>query len=58
MNEYQRLIAYLKILMCNLAVLHHNAVGDGWFEVHGELDRWPGAEDWHALWDEDGQTAR
>lgn len=42
MNEFQRLIAYLKILMCNLAVLHHNAVGEGWFEVHGELDRWQG----------------
>ena len=42
MNEYQRMIMYLKIMMCNLAILHHNVVGDGWFEVHGELDRWQG----------------
>lgn len=42
MNEYQRMIMYLKIMMCNLAILHHNVVGDGWFEAHGELDRWQG----------------
>lgn len=40
MNEYQRMLMYLKIMMCNLAVLHHNAAGEGWFEVHRELDRW------------------
>ena len=40
MNEYQRMLMYLKIMMCNLAVLHHDAAGEGWFEVHRELDRW------------------
>ena len=42
MNEYQKMLMYLKIMMCNLAILHHNVVGDGWFEAHGELDRWQG----------------
>lgn len=42
MNEYQRMLMYLKVMMCNLAILHHNVVGDGWFEAHGELDRWQG----------------
>lgn len=38
MNEFQRMLAFLKILQCNLAVLHHGASGDGWFEVHSYLD--------------------
>lgn len=42
MNEYQKMLMYLKIMMCNLAILHHNIVGDGWFEAHGEIDRWQG----------------
>lgn len=40
MNEYQRLLMYYKIFQCNLAVLHHNITGDGFFEAHAELDRW------------------
>ena len=32
------MLAFLKVLQCNLAVLHHGASGDGWFEVHGYLD--------------------
>lgn len=42
MNEYQRMVMYLKILLCNLSILHHNVVGDGWFEAHEQLDRWQG----------------
>ena len=38
MNEFQRMLAFLKILQCNLAVLHHGVSGDGWFEVHHYLD--------------------
>ena len=38
MNEFQRMLAFLKILQCNLAVLHHGVSGDGWFEVHNYLD--------------------
>ena len=38
MNEFQRMLAFLKVLQCNLAVLHHGASGEGWFEVHGYLD--------------------
>lgn len=37
MNEYQKLVMYLKILQSNLAVLHHNIVGSGWFEAHGVI---------------------
>lgn len=40
MNEYQRLLMYFKIFQCNLAILHHNITGDGFFEAHAELDRW------------------
>lgn len=40
MNEYQRLIAFFKIFQCNLAVLHHNITGSGFFEAHEKLDRW------------------
>ena len=38
MNEFQRMLAFLKVLQCNLAVLHHGVSGVGWFEVHGYLD--------------------
>ncbi|MFQ8581070.1 MULTISPECIES: hypothetical protein [Holdemania] len=38
MNEFQRMLAFLKVLQCNLAVLHHGVSGEGWFEVHGYLD--------------------
>lgn len=42
MNEFQRMIMFLKIAQCNLAILHHNITGGGWFEAHGEIDRWQG----------------
>ena len=32
------MLAFLKVLQCNLAVLHHGASGEGWFEVHDYLD--------------------
>ncbi|HIW40622.1 MAG TPA: hypothetical protein H9743_00485 [Candidatus Mediterraneibacter vanvlietii] len=38
MNEYQRMLMYLKILQSNLVILHHNIVGPGWFEAHGVID--------------------
>lgn len=38
MNEFQRMLAFLKVLQCNLAVLHHGVSGEGWFEAHGYLD--------------------
>jgi hypothetical protein len=40
MNEFQKMLMYLKIMMCNLAVLHHNVVGDGWFEAHEHIEEW------------------
>lgn len=34
MNEYERLCAFLKIVVQNLYVLHHNLVGATWFSDH------------------------
>lgn len=38
MSEYERLMAYFKIAYEDLSVLHHNAVGEGFFEAHEQLD--------------------
>lgn len=41
MNEFQRLIMFLKIQQHNLGVLHRHLNGDaGWFENHEEIDEW------------------
>lgn len=41
MNEYQRLIAYLKILYHNLTTLHRNLVNDpAWFGNHEQIGEW------------------
>lgn len=41
MNEYQRLIMFLKIQQHNFGVLHRHLSGDaGWFENHEEIDEW------------------
>ena len=41
MNEYQRLLAYLKILYHNLTTLHRNLVKDGaWFANHKQIGKW------------------
>ena len=41
MNEFQRLIAYLKILYHNLTTLHRNLVKDGaWFANHKQIGKW------------------
>ena len=40
MNEYQKMLMYLKIMMCNLAILHHNVIGEGWFEAHEHIEEW------------------
>ena len=37
MNEYERLCAFLKIVVANLYVLHHNLVGGNWFSDHERL---------------------
>ena len=43
MNEYQRLIMFLKIQQHNFGILHRHLDGDpGWFENHEELDEWKG----------------
>lgn len=41
MNEFQRLLMFLKIQQHNLGVLHRHLDGDpGWFENHEEIDEW------------------
>lgn len=41
MNEFQRLIMYLKIQYHNFGILHRHLSGDpGWFENHEEIDEW------------------
>lgn len=43
MNEYERLIAYMKIAYNNLTTLHRNLVRDaGWFGNHEQLAKWYG----------------
>ncbi|PWN00719.1 MAG: hypothetical protein DBX37_00500 [Massilioclostridium sp.] len=41
MNEYQKLIAYLKIVYHNLTTLHRNLVKDtAWFANHKQIAKW------------------
>lgn len=41
MNEYERLLAYMKILYHNLTTLHRNLVRDaGWFGNHKQIGKW------------------
>lgn len=41
MNEYQRLIMFLKIQIQNFGTLHRHLSGDNaWFENHEQLDEW------------------
>lgn len=41
MNEYQKLIAYLKIVYHNLSTLHRNlAKDDAWFGNHEQVGEW------------------
>lgn len=41
MNEYQRLIMFLKIQVHNFGTLHRHLAGDSsWFENHEQLDEW------------------
>lgn len=43
MNEFQKLLAYLKIAYHNLATLHRNLAHDaGWFGNHEQLGDWYG----------------
>lgn len=43
MNEFQRLIMYLKIQIQNFSTLHRHLSGDNaWFENHEHLDEWQG----------------
>lgn len=43
MNEYQRLIMFLKIQIQNFGTMHRHLSGDGsWFENHEQLDEWGG----------------
>ena len=43
MNEFQKLLAYLKISYHNLTTLHRNLVHDaGWFGNHEQLGEWYG----------------
>lgn len=43
MNEYQRMIAYLKIMYHNMVTLHRNLVRDeAWFSSHKQLGKWYG----------------
>lgn len=43
MNEYQQLLAYLKILYHNLTTLHRNLVkDDAWFANHKQIGKWYG----------------
>lgn len=41
MNEFQRLIAFLKIQIQNFGTMHRHLSGDmSWFENHEQLDKW------------------
>ena len=41
MNEFQRLIMFLKIQIQNFGTMHRHLSGDGsWFENHEQLDEW------------------
>lgn len=41
MNEYQRMLMYLKIQIHNFGTMHRHLSGDGsWFENHEQLDEW------------------
>ena len=41
MNEYERLVAYMKILYHNLTTLHRNLVKDeAWFANHKQIGKW------------------
>ena len=41
MNEYQKLLAYLKVLYHNLTTLHRNlAKDDAWFANHKQIGKW------------------
>ena len=41
MNEFQRLIMFLKIQIHNFGTLHRHLSGDmSWFENHEQLDEW------------------
>lgn len=41
MNEFQRLIMFLKIQIQNFGTLHRHLFGDSsWFENHEQLDEW------------------
>ena len=41
MNNYQRLLMYLKVLVCNLGLLHRNLINDSaWFSNHEQLSEW------------------
>lgn len=43
MNEYQKLLAYMKILYHNLATLHRNLRKDAaWFANHKQIGKWYG----------------
>ena len=43
MNEFQRLIMFLKIQIHNFGTMHRHLSGDGsWFENHEQLDEWGG----------------
>lgn len=43
MNEFQRLIMFLKIQVHNFGTLHRHLAGDSsWFENHEQLDEWGG----------------
>ena len=43
MNEYQRMIAYMKVLYHNLTTLHRNlADDDAWFGNHEQIGEWYG----------------
>ena len=43
MNEFQRLIAYMKIMYHNMVTLHRNLVrDDAWFSSHKQIGKWYG----------------
>lgn len=43
MNEFQRLIMFLKIQIHNFGTMHRHLSGDSsWFENHEQLDEWGG----------------
>lgn len=43
MNDYQRLIMFLKVQIQNLGTLHRHLSGDeAWFSNHKQIDEWQG----------------